>query len=203
MRKRGLDKKAYFFIIDSVLALSVLAVGAFLVFAFYAQQPSSTQPDILSEDIMAFFSNTKMKDINSPELGLGGSYWSSNEVKTCNNGNVISPDSESTVLQQIGIFYKLKGKAGKDCYVNVIANGFVAKFVQNILPLQYKFEFWIKEGVNPKTLIYPREESLESKSSSKVVIPSRKIAYGIFDSKTGEVFGPYLAEVWVWQQNTK
>ena len=39
MQKRWkLNKRGYFFLIDSVLALSVLAVGTFLIFTFYAQQ---------------------------------------------------------------------------------------------------------------------------------------------------------------------
>jgi hypothetical protein len=48
-------------------------------------------------------------------------------------------------------------------------------------------------------LLYPETEQTVSKSKTKVLIPSKKIAYGIMNQETGDMFGPYNAEVLVWQ----
>lgn len=201
MKKRCMGKRAYFFIIDSMLALGVLAIGTFLIFTFYAQQPPSGSADILSEDIMGMFANSKLLNINNPEIGLSGTYWSSSEVKACNNGQPITPDTESTLLQQVAIFYELREINNKPCYVDEIARTFVEKLTQSALPAQYGFEFWIDDDIrSKKTLIYPVSEQSSSKAASKVLIPSRKIAYGILNQETGQVFGPYSAEVLVWRQ---
>ena len=200
MQKRWkLDKRGYFFLIDSILALSVLAVGAFLVFTFYAQQKSSTTVDVLSEDMMSLFADNKISGINNLEIGLGGTFWSSQAVIDC-NGGPLTPDYESTALQQIAIFYNLKTSTGKECYVTKIANPFVEKLAKNNLPKQYNFEFWINDdALGSRQLIYPSAEQSASKSSANVLIPSKKIVYGLLSQDTGQVFGPYSAEVLVWK----
>lgn len=201
MKKRCLNKSAYFFVIDSMLALGVLAIGGFLIFTFYAQQPPSGSADILSEDIMGLFANSKISDINDPEVGLAGTYWGSSEVLACNSGQPITLDTESSLLQQVAIFYELREINNKACYVDEIARTFVEELTQNALPAQYGFEFWIDDDArSKKTLIYPASEQSSSKAASKVLIPSRKIAYGILNQETGQVFGPYSAEVLVWRQ---
>ncbi len=201
MKKRCLDKRAYFFLIDSMLALGVLAMGAFIILTFYMQQPPSASADILSEDIMGLFANSRISNVNNPEIGLSGTYWSSIDVTTCNNGQPIIPDTESSLLQQVAIFYELRETYSKPCYVDVIARAFVEKLTQNTIPPQYGFEFWIDDDIrSKKTLIYPASEQSSSKAASKVLIPSRKIAYGILNQETGQVFGPYSVEVLVWRQ---
>ena len=196
-----LNKKSYFFLIDSMLALGVLAIGAFIIFTFYVQQPPSASADILSEDIMGIFANSRISDVNNPEIGLAGTYWSSIAVTECNTDQYIIPDTESSLLQQVAIFYELGEISGKPCYVGVIARTFVEKLTQNILPAQYGFEFWIHDGIRSNdVIIYPASEQVSSKALSKVLIPSKKIAYGILDQETGQVFGPYAAEVLVWRQ---
>ncbi len=200
MKKRcSLNRKGYFFLIDSILALSVLAVGAFLVFTFYSQEAVSAPADTISEDIMSLFADNKLSGINNLEIGLGGTYWSSQEAIDC-NGGPITPDSGSTLLQQVAIFYEQKKIAGEGCYVSIIARAFVEKLAQNNLPKNYNFEFWINDdSISNKELIYPSAEQSASKAAAKIIMPSKKIVYGILDQQAGDVFGPYGAEVLVWR----
>lgn len=177
--KKRLNKKAYFFLIDSILALGVLAVGAFLIFTSYLSVPSKEEPEILSDNVMDFFANNKIKDINNPYAGLGGTLWQQGKIT----------NAENTLLQQVAEFY-----ANNDLS---IAEQFIAELTQNNLPPQYLFEFWIDD-----TLLYPQNPSqqhLDSKSATEVLIPSKKIAYGILNQETGDLFGPYDTEVLVWQ----
>ena len=116
--KKRFNRRGYFFLIDSIIALSVLAVGAFLIFTFYATLPARQAPSILSEDIMDFFANNQIKDIDNPYAGLGGTLWSTEGLPTglC-PGEELIVNGENTLLQQIGDFY---GKSsGNSCYLDL------------------------------------------------------------------------------------
>ncbi len=188
--KKRLYKRAYFFLIDSILALGVLAVGGFLVFTFLLQAPSGNTPSILSEDVMDFFANNKVQGINDPEVGLGGTYWSSAEVKSC-HGQALSPSPENTLLQQVAILYA--DSISKACYKS-IARAYIEKLTAGIFPQQYAFELWMDD-----VLLYPATEQTDAKNDAKMLIPSKKIVYGIKNAETGDMLGPYDAEVLVWQ----
>lgn len=190
--KKRLNRKGYFFILDSILALGVLAVGAFLIFTSYISVPAKDEPAILSEDIMDFLANNKIKNVNNLEVGLEGTYWSESEVTDC-NGGPITPNPENTLLQQVGELYENNIIQSKSCYIDV-ARTFISKLTQNSLPPMYIFEFWIDSQ-----LIYPDTEQTESKNKAEVLIPSKKILYGIMDQEVGDMFGPYNAQVLVWQ----
>jgi hypothetical protein len=97
-------------------------------------------------------------------------------------------NAENTLLQQIAEFYA-------DDNLD-IAEKFIVNLTVNSFPQQYIFEFRLnKELIYPKD---PTEEHLDSKSSTRILIPSKKIVYGI-NQETGDMFGPYNAEVLVWQ----
>ncbi|MBL7056005.1 hypothetical protein ISS07_03790 [Candidatus Woesearchaeota archaeon] len=177
--KKRFSKKGYFFIIDAVLALGVLAVGLFLIFSAYTKIPPKEQIASLSEDMMDFFTQNKIKDVNNDYAGVGGELW--------NNGKITN--SENTLLQQTAIFYN-----GGNF---TIMENFVRNLTQNILPVQYVFELRIN-----KTLVYPMGPSQRhniSKNKTTILIPSRKIVHGFSDSDEEDMFGPYLAEVLTWQ----
>ena len=188
--KKRLNKKAYFFIIDSILALGVLAVGGFLVLTFYLQVPSGNSPSILSEDVMDFFANNKVQDVNNAEVDLGGTYWSSAEVTAC-NGQTLTLNPVNTLLQQVAALYA--DSLGNICFRG-IARKYIEKLTQGTFPSQYSFEFWMDDA-----LLYPETEQTGSKNAAKVLIPSKRIVYGIRNQETGDMLGPYDAEVLVWQ----
>ena len=183
MKKRCYtNKRGYFFLIDSILALGVLTIGTFLIFTFYMQTPSKEETTILSDNLMDFFASNRIKDVNNEYAGLGGELW--------NLGLITNP--ENTLLQQVAEFY---ADDKQD-----IAEQFIAELTKNSLPLQYEFEFRMDSK-----LLYPQipsQEHTDSKSSTKVLIPSKKIVYGISNKETGDMFGPYNAEVLVWQKTT-
>ena len=197
MKKRYLKKKGYFFVIDAILALGVLAVGAFLVFTFYVNVPSKEEPAVLSEDIMDFFANNKIKDVDNPYVGLGGTLWQTEgQPGGICNGEELIANGENTLLQQIGEFYEKSG--GNSCYYDPNAEDLIERFIEaliaNSLPSQFNFEFWMDDQ-----LLYPAVEQTDSKNAADVLIPSKKIVHGILNQETGDLFGPYSTEVLVWQ----
>ena len=180
MKKRcALNRKGYFFLIDSIFALGVLVIGAFLIFSSYAKTPPKEDATTLAESTMDFFSNTKINEVNNAYAGVGGVLWQQG----------IITNEENTLLQQLGEFYA-KNNLGT-------AEKFIANITENSIPPQYLFEFRMDN-----TLLYPQAPSqshLRSKDATKVLIPSKKVAYGFLSQETGDLFGPYESEVLVWQ----
>lgn len=179
MKKRCINKRGYFFLIDSILALGVLVIGGFLIFSSYVKVPAKEDAAALAESLMDFFSNTKIKDVNNAYAGVGGELWQQG----------IITNEENTLLQQIGVFYASNnlGTAGK----------LIANITKNSVPQQYLFEFHIDNA-----LLYPQNASqihLQSKNATRVLIPSKKIVHGFLNEETGDLFGPYEAKVLVWQ----
>ena len=177
-----------------MLALGILAIGVFLIFAIYLKNPSKHEVTILSEDIMDFFANSKIQDINNKEVGLNGEYWNEQggEVEAC-YGGVFEPDTESTLLQIIGEFYD-RYKNGENCLP--VAEHFIQTLTANNFPKEYLFEFRMNDE-----LLYPETENTASKEATKVLIPSKKIVYGYSNKENGDMFGPYYGEVLVWRQS--
>lgn len=179
MKKGCINKRGYFFLIDSILALGVLVIGGFLIFSSYANAPQKEGATALAESLMDFFSNTRISDTNNPYAGVGGQLWQQG----------IITNEENTLLQQAGEFYANNNLD--------IAEKFIANVTKNSIPPQYLFEFRM-DG----KLLYPREPSqshLDSKEATMLIIPSKKIVHGFLNEETGDLFGPYEAEILVWQ----
>jgi len=177
--KKRCNRKGYFFLIDSILALGVLVIGVFLVFSTYTKVSEKEGAALLSEDVMDFFASNKIKDINNEFGGLGG--------KLLSNGTITNV--ENTLLQQIGLFF-----ANNDLGT---AEDFIINLTENVIPPQFLFEVRIQD-----TLIFPSNPSeahKQSKNDTAVLIPSQKIVYGISNKETGDMFGPFKAEVLVFQ----
>jgi hypothetical protein len=175
--KKNIGKKAFFFFIDSILALGVLAIGGFIAFTVLSDKPVTSGPEIISEDILDFFSNSRIQDVNNEYAGLGGTLWQQGMID----------NAENTLLQQLAIFYV-------DADLDT-AKTFIDELTKNIIPTQNNFEFWM-DG----TLLFPNEEQTELKKKARVLIPTKRIVYSIRDAETGELIGPYEAKVFVWQQ---
>lgn len=166
--------------LDALLALMVIVIGIFLITSSYVNVPQPAQVSLLSEDLLNFLSKTKIKSINNPYAGIGGYLWNQGEIT----------DGENSLLQQIGEFYA-ENKADT-----------AEKFMQNVsagaIPPQFKYEVWI-DG----TLLYPKTPSAEhaqSKNSTKLLLTSKKLTFGILNRSTSSIWGPYKAEVFVWEK---
>ena len=180
LMKMLLKKRGYFFILDATLALFVLVIGVFLIVSFYLKAPETSQVGLLSEDLFNFLSSTKIKDLNNAYAGIGGILW---------NQDIIT-DPENSLLQQIGEFY---AKNNVD-----IAEKFIQNVSETALPYQYKYELWMNnEILYPKS---PSAEHLSSKGNTSLLLTSKKLTFGIINQTTGNIWGPYKAEVFVWEK---
>ncbi|MBI2657336.1 hypothetical protein HYX08_01430 [Candidatus Woesearchaeota archaeon] len=173
-------KRGYFFILDAVLALLVLVIGVFLITSSYVDVPQPGQVGLLSNDLLDFLSANKIRDLNNQYAGIGGGLWSQGMIT----------DADNSLLQQIGIFYAT-GRSD-------IAEKFILNVSAGIVPAQFNYELWINDA-----MLYPRVPAAQhsgSKNSTKLLLTSKKIAFGILNASTGELWGPYKAEVFLWEK---
>ena len=173
-----MKKKGYFFILDAILALTILFIGILLITSSFVKKQDTAQVDFLSVDLLDFLSAKKIKDFNDPYAGIGGDLWRQGLIT----------DEENTLLQQIGQFYS----TGRyDIVEKFISNASAA-----IVPAQFNFEFWI-DG----TMMYPQypdDAHYLSRDNSQVLLKSQDITFGIINKTATKVFGPYNVEFFLW-----
>lgn len=175
-----LKKRGYFFVLDAMLALSILVIGVFLVTSSYVKVPQPTQVVLLSDDLLTFLSNTKIKDLNNPYAGIGSELW--------NKGSIT--DADNSLLQQTGEFYATNNLDTAEKFIQNVSKG--------IVPPQFSYEVWM-DGVilYPKT---PTAEHIKSRNGTELLTTSKKLTFGIINKTTGNVWGPYKAEVFLWER---
>lgn len=175
-----LKKKGYFFIIDALFGLAIIVIGTFLITSSYIKVPQSAPVGFLADDLLTFLSNKKIKDLNNPYAGVGGDLWSQGLIT----------DEDNSLLQQIGIFYKINKLD--------VANDFINSVTIGVMPSQYRYEVLIDD-----TLLYPQpqtSEHIESRKTTDLLLTSKQIAFGVMNTTTSEMFGPFKAEVFVWEK---
>ena len=168
-----MKKKGYFFMLDALLALSVLIMGVTTLLNSFTFAPEKRQTINLAEDAIDFFANTKLEDFNNPLFGPSGTLVKSGVIT----------DTQKTLLQQLGEFY-YNGDLGNA--------GLLAEAVmENLIPYQYSYEILING-----TTIYSK--GLSSKGDSEILFPARELSFGTIGN-TLDLFGPYKLEVLVWK----
>lgn len=174
-----LKKRGYFFIIDAILGLFIIVIGVFLITSSYVTVPQPAQVGLLSDDLLNFLSNTKINNLNNEYAGIGGELW--------NQGKIT--DVDNSLLQQIGEFYAANNLD--------IADKFIQNVSYGIVPPQFNYEVVIDN-----VIVYPMvqtQEHVNSKSKTELLLTSKKLTFGIINKTTSNVWGPYKAEVFVWQ----
>lgn len=174
------EKRGYFFVLDAVLGLLILVIGVFLITSSYVDVPQPVQVGLLSEDLLAFFSNTKIKDLNNPYVGIGGELWK--------QGAITDPDN--SLLQQIAEFYATNNLDIADKFIQNVSTG--------IIPPQFRYEVWMNN-----VIIYPKTITIQhtkSRDSTKLLLTSKRLTFGIINKTTSNLWGPYKAEVFVWER---
>lgn len=173
-------KRGYFFVLDAALGIFVLAIGAFMIASLYISFPEPSQVSLLSDDFLNFLSNTQIKELNNPYGGIGGQLWK--------NGSITNKDN--SLLQQIGEFYS-KGQYD-------LAEKFIQNVSANTVPSQFNYELWMDN-----LILYPRNPDsgeIASKSKTELMLTSKKITFGVVSTANSSLWGPYKAEVFVWQK---
>ena len=175
----SIKKRGYFFVLDAILGLFILTIGVILISSFYLKAPQPIEVGLLSDDLLSFISNTKIKDLNNPYAGIGGELWKQGTIT----------DADNSLLQQIGEFYATNNLDTAEKFIQNVSKG--------ILPSQFRYEVWINGiAIYPKN---PSAEHVDSKANTRLLLTSKKLTFGIINKTTSSIWGPYKAEVYLWE----
>jgi len=173
-----MQKRGYFFIVDSMVALGVLAIGTILLLSTFEYSPSTQQSYTISDDIINILLYNKIRSVNNYYAGP-------NSVLT-NNGNIT--DTGKTLLEQIAEFYYRNQTKNCGFCITIIDN-FISNITQDMIPQEYNYLINIDN-------ITVYNHSKRPMNESKFITPSRIIVHGLYQES--EMYGPYLVEVLSW-----
>ncbi len=173
-----MQKKAYFFIVDSMVALAVLAVGTVLLLSMHSYSPPTQQSYTISDDIVNILSYNKIRSINNYYAGA-------NSVLT-KDGNIT--DTSKTLLEQMAEFYYRNQTKGCNFCMGLISS-FVGNITRNMIPQEYNYII----NIDNVTVF---SHSTKPMNVSRFITPSRIIVHGVYHGN--EMYGPYVVEVLSW-----
>ena len=183
------NKKGYYLVIDSLIAIAILSIGIFLIRGSLANSPSHIQGENLAHDTLSFLASAKVSDFCDFELSICWGPLTNLEIPKNRNNSLLGYIGE----------LKKNGRQGSitDLIENSVANS-------HILNQNFNFTFML-DG----SLFYPRgitkPEDINGYKSSPLVSSSSRIIFGHYDDQLPsdpfiqfENWGPYTAEARVW-----
>ena len=197
-----MNKKAFFFTIDAFIALGVLVAGFLLVLATHTYQPIESQTIFFSKDLLQVFSTTKVDQADNQLIFQM-------RCKDCNCDPTnfaycgLIKNLDNTLLEQLGEFV-YRSRPNGDCSSKCMdaAKEIARTFSASLINPQFTYEFVIKDVKNPEsiqeyTLLNNTQITGKTQDKTNLLIVSKRLIYGIGDNN--DMFGPYVAEVRVWQ----
>ncbi|KYK27086.1 hypothetical protein AYK26_00100 [Euryarchaeota archaeon SM23-78] len=170
MNKRG----AYFFVIDALIAGSVIFLSLILIFTTHTMVPDPTPTLRMVEDYTDFLITTKVREFQGPY------------VKSLTEDRNIT-NLDNTLLEQLTEFYYYNESGIKD--TSIIMNNYIQEISQGIIPDHRNFAISMNN-----TLLYSRVN--RPIGDSKLVLSSRKISFKRINETF--IYGPVVAEVKIW-----
>jgi hypothetical protein len=177
---KNMHKRGFFFTLDAIMSLIILAVGMFLFFSAILFVPSAPQTELIAEDTMAFLSTATIGNLNDPVAGIGGTLWQQGKIDK----------EENTLLQQIGEFY-----AKSDFQT---AEQFIEAVMADSIPQSHFAQIAVESQ-----LLYPLAEPQEqaaSKQNTGLLIAKTEVVFGFTNTTTFDLWGPYDVTLRVWQR---
>jgi hypothetical protein len=195
-----MNKKAYFFLIDSIIAVMILFVGFILISGIKPSRTTIIHNKHLSVDIMNLLADTKIKQVCRYSGGWNCDV-SQDFEDPLNNGEI--QNLNNTLLESIGELYS-KNKFGT---ITPLINSLITKnnlFYQEI----YGFAFLIEDDPLYNSITHNRLtlENLKDEikiNRIKTLLSTKKIIIGYYQNETsGELtfWGPYTVEIWTWMK---
>lgn len=156
------NKKAYYFMIDALMAVVIFTVGYFLLTSYYASSAPSLEIQRVSENIMSLISEIRLSDLCDEEgctiEGMDSIY---NEINDKNN----------TLIESMGELYSTgeSGKAAALVKMIIIDNNLIPKGTNFTLSLYNETHY---------VLIYPPNAPFNF--NAKAIIPTKRIIFGSY-----------------------
>lgn len=169
-------KKGYFFIVDSIIALTVLSAGIILLFSYNQFTPTTYDLYIVSDEVINVLYYNEIKEMNNDYI----------RFTLIADGNIT--DDHKTIFEQIGEFYYRNQT--KDCgYCLSLMNNTIYSVLDSMFPSDYNYMVYFDNI----TIYNVSNVDIEY---ATVVIPSKAVVHGLYNDS--ELYGPYLVEVLSW-----
>jgi hypothetical protein len=176
MNKRG----AYFFVIDAMIAASIIFLSLIIIFTTHSLSPPSESSLRTVQEYTDFLINTKIR-------GFQGSYTQS----LINDGNITNLDN--TLLEQLTEFFYLNESGKRDTML--IMNNFTNETSRGVIPAQISFAVYLNNtATNYGLLIYTKTKN--KIEDSKLGMSTKKISFKRINETY--IYGPIILEVRVW-----
>ena len=182
---------------DAIFAIVILTIGYLMISSNTLRVTSEVPLTMYLDNTMEFLSTVKVYELCSDYSSCTCSNVKLSEY--CSNGLILN--ANQTLLDYFGeLYYSPNPDPIAEAYFRLLSSDLFHNLtVENNLFRQDIFgvEFNI-DGQK----IYPNTDTYPSKKQSKNLISSRKLILGYYErGDTGEVefWGPYIAEVNVWE----
>jgi len=175
-----MHKRGFFFTLDAIMALTILAVGMFLVFSAMLVVPTRSQTEIIAADTMAFLQTTTIENLNDPIAGIGGSLWQQGKITK----------EKNTLLQQMGEFHAIGDHTTNEQFIEAVVGDFIAE------------NHMVQVHINSVSAYpqIPSEELVTSRQSTDLLIAKTDIIFGIMNTTNFEMWGPTTITLSVWHR---
>jgi hypothetical protein len=176
-----LKKRGYFFIVDSIIALTVLSIGIILLFSYNQYVPPTADLYTVSDEVINVLYYNVIEDMNNDYIRYTLMY----------DGNIT--DTHKTIIEQIGEFYYRNQT--KNCeYCMDLINNTIYSVLKNMFPSDYNY-IVIFDNITIYDNLNTGVERVSIENAS-LVMPSKAMVHGLYN-KT-ELYGPYIVEVLSW-----
>jgi len=170
MNKRG----AYFFVIDALIAASIIFVSLIIIFSTHSIVPESNTALRMVEDYADFLANTRVRQFE-------GTYTQS----LVQNGNITNLDN--TLLEQLTEFYYYNASGIRD--TTQIMWNFTEELSKGAVVRQNSVLVYLN-----KSLIYNR--TMTDMGKSNLLLSTKRISFKRINDTY--VYGPITLEVRIW-----
>lgn len=167
------SSRGFFFSLDVLLFLFIIAFGFTLVFGALPGKVPRTQSILLADSMATFLASTQVEDIQS-----------------LISDTATSP--ELSIFEQAAL-YIVKGTSPNAFLEEIITRGSTS-----ILPGKYGLEIYIYRYGSPEgaaRYFHPSSQGIAQ--NAELLISSKRVIY-FYSKSEGKVIGPYIGEVRLW-----
>jgi len=173
MNKRG----AYFFVIDAMIASSIIFLSLIIIFTTYSIIPETNPAVRMAEDYTEYLINTRIRPYDIPDTYIHN---------LTNDGNITNLDN--TFLQQLTEFYFLN-YSGQRNTTGIMAS-YIAEISKGVIPKQRSFAVYMNNDSLYAWIDMNQQED------AQLMIIAKKIAFKRINDTY--IFGPVMLEVRIW-----
>lgn len=167
------SRKGFFFILDTLLAITIIFGGLVLILASSSRSSLTGQAALSAQDVLKQLSSTRINE-SSDETIINARF----------NGTIKIQDNYRSVLEEV-VYLISQNKNGTA--IEIINSSAAA-----LLPETYNAQFLLNG-----TIMYSKVFNSNTQQSSPFVIKDRKIVIGL--TNTSKILGPYVVEFAIWQ----